>query len=406
MVVPGRRELPSATDAARRIPAMPSSPDLASPPSERPLRLAFFGDANSIHVRRWSGWFADRGHDVTLLVPAGFDVKPELSDALSVEPFRAYYQGPFRPYGYVAEERSLRRVLARLRPDVVHAHFLTEYGWHAWMSGFHPYAITVWGSDVTISLRRSWRTALYGRIALRSADLVTGDSVSLIEDVIAAGARRDRTRLAQFGVDTGRFSPGPDPTALRARLGLKGRRVLFSPRAITHLYRHGVAVEALAELPADVVLLMARYLADEKEMAAILARAQALGVSERVCFVDGIDHADMPDFYRLADVVLSIPCSDATPVTLLEALACGRTVVATDLPSIREWMADLDAASLVAVDDVAATARAIGRLLSMTPGERSELGRRGRAIIEERASQDAHMTAVEGIYRKLAASRR
>jgi glycosyltransferase involved in cell wall biosynthesis len=385
---------------------MPSSPAPDSLPQDRPLRLAFFGDANSIHVRRWSGWFADRGHSVTLLVPAGFDIGPGLPGAISVEPFRAYCQGRFRPYGYVAEERSLRRVVARLRPDVVHAHFLTEYGWHAWMSGFHPYAITVWGSDVTISLRRSRRTALYGRIALRSADLVTGDSAALVEDVIAAGARRDKTRLIQFGVDTRRFSPGPDPVALRERLGLKGRRVLLSPRAITHLYRHGVAVEALAELPADIVLLMARYLVDETEMAALLARAQVLGVSERVRFVDGIDHAEMPDFYRLADVMVSIPMSDATPVTLLEALSCGRPVVATDLPSVREWMSELDAESLVAVDDVAATARAIERLLGMAPGERSELGRRGRAIIEERASQDVHMTAVEGIYRSLAVTRR
>jgi glycosyltransferase involved in cell wall biosynthesis len=343
---------------------------------------------------------------VTLLMPAGFDIAPGLPGAISVEPFRAYYQGRFRPYGYVAEERSLRRVVARLRPDVVHAHFLTEYGWHAWMSGFHPYAITVWGSDVTISLRRSRRTALYGRIALRSADLVTGDSAALVEGVIAAGARRDRTRLIQFGVDTRRFSPGPDPAALRERLGLKGRRVLLSPRAITHLYRHGVAVEALAELPADVVLLMARYLVDETEMAALLARAAELSVTERVRFVDGIDHAEMPDFYRLADVMVSIPMSDATPVTLLEALSCGRPVVATDLSSVREWMGELDAESLVAVDDAAATARAIERLLGMAPGERSELGRRGRAIIEERASQDVHMTAVEGIYRSLAGERR
>jgi glycosyltransferase involved in cell wall biosynthesis len=384
---------------------MSSSPAPDSQPPDRPLRLAFFGDANSIHVRRWSGWFADRGHSVTLLVPAGFDIGPGLPGAISVEPFRAYYHGRYRPYGYVAEERSLRRVVARLQPDVVHAHFLTEYGWHAWMSGFHPYAITVWGSDVTISLRRSRRTALYGRIALRSADLVTGDSASLVEDVIAAGARRDKTRLIQFGVDTRRFTPGPDPVALRERLGLKGRRVLLSPRAITPLYRHGVAVEALAQLPADVVLLMARYLVDKTEMAALLARAQALGVAERVRFVDGIDHAEMPDFYRLADVMVSIPMSDATPVTLLEALSCGRPVVATDLPSVREWMGELDAESLVAVDDAAATARAIERLLGMAPGERSELGRRGRAIIEARASQDVHMTAVEGIYRTLAARR-
>lgn len=377
-----------------------------APTAPRPLRLAFIGDPNSIHVRRWAGWFAERGHDVRLLVPSRAKIRPGVPAAISIEPFRAYYQGRFRPLGYVAEARSLRRVLARLRPDVVHAHFLTEYGWHAWISGFHPYAITVWGSDVTISLRRSRRTALYGRVALRGADLVTGDSAALVEDVIAAGARREKTRLVQFGVDTKRFAPGADPIDLRARLELIGRRVLLSPRAVTHLYRHGVAVEALASLPEDVVLLLVRYLVDEAEMAAITTLAAELGVADRVRLVDAIDHAEMPDFYRLAEVVLSIPSSDATPVTLLEALSCERPVVATDLPSVREWMGGLDPAGLVPVDDPAATARAIGRLLEMAPAERNEIGRRGRAIVEERASQNVHMTAVEGLYRVLAEAAR
>ncbi len=383
---------------------MPDAP-VTAPPNLRPLRLAFVGDPNSIHVRRWAGWFADRGHSVSLLVPSGREVGPGLPAAITVEPFHAYYQSRNQLPGLLAEKRSLGRVMARVAPDVVHAHFLTEYGWHAWMSGFHPYAITVWGSDVTISLRRSMRTALYGRVSLKAADMVTGDSAALVEDVIAAGARRERTHLVQFGVDTRRFSPDPAPAALRERLGLTGRRVLLSPRAVTALYRHRVAVEALPALPGDVVLLMARYLVDAAEMAAILARAEALGVADRVRFVDGIDHAEMPDFYRLADVMLSIPSSDATPVTLLEAMACGTPVVATDLPSIREWLDELDPAALVPVDDPAATARAVSRLLDMAPAERRATASRARSIVEARASQDVHMTAVEGMYRQLAGRR-
>jgi glycosyltransferase involved in cell wall biosynthesis len=385
--------------------AMPTASAATSESVDRPLRLAYLGDANSIHVHRWAGWFAAHGHSATLLVPDRFEIRADLPAGIEVIRFRAYYQGRFRPWGYIAEERSLRRILRELKPDVVHGQFLTEYGWHAWMSGFHPYAITVWGSDVTMSLRRSRRIALYGRMALRSADLVTGDSRSLVEDTIAAGARRDKTHLAQFGVDTRRFSPGPDPTALRERLGLVGRRVIFAPRLIRPLYRHGIGVEALAGLPDDVSLLMGRYQVDEAELASVMERAERVGVSKRIVVVPGIDHSEMPDFYRLADVVLSIPMSDATPVSLLEALSCGRPMVATDLPSIREWLADLDAATMVPVDDVPATAAAIVRILGMAPAERADLGSRGRAIVEARAGQDVHMRRIEAIYREMAARR-
>jgi glycosyltransferase involved in cell wall biosynthesis len=388
-------------------PAPAAAIETAVAPSaaDRPLRLVYFGDPNSIHTQRWSGWFADHGHTVTLLLPEGFQVKAAVQPGVAVERFRPYYAGKIKPWGYIAEELSLRKVLRRLRPDVVHGHYLTEYGWHAWMSGFHPYAITTWGSDVIISLRRSRRTAFYGRVALRRADIVTADSVALLDATVAAGARRDRTHLIQFGVNMERFSPGPDPVALRERLGLKGKRVLFSPRLITPLYRHNIAVQALSSLPADTSLVLSRYQVDESEHTSLLDMAGRLGVSDRVVIVPGIDHAEMPDFYRMADVVLSIPMSDATPVTLLEALSCGRPVVVSDLPSVREWMDELDPAAVVPVNDVAATGAAIERQLAMAPAQRMDLSTRSRAIVEQRAGQDVHMTRVEAIYREMAARR-
>jgi glycosyltransferase involved in cell wall biosynthesis len=121
--------------------------------------------------------------------------------------------------------------------------------------------------------------------------------------------------------------------------------------------------------------------------------------------VPSIDHAEMPDFYRLAAAVLTIPMSDATPVSLLEALSCERPVVATDLPSVREWLGDLDPGSLVPVDDARATAGAISRVAARSAEEQSEIGRRGREIVQTRAGQDSNMAAVEAMYRELRARR-
>ena len=375
-------------------------------PTDLPLRLAFLGDPNSIHFRRWTGWFAERGHTVVMLAPEGAAEPQGLHAAISVERFEPYYRRANHLVGFLREKRSLGRVVARFRPDIVHAHYLTEYGWHAWMSGFHPYAITVWGSDVNISLRRSRRTALFGRLSLRRAELVTGVSEVLVEGAIQAGARPEKSRKVHFGVDTERFAPGPDPTILRERLGLTGRRVVFAPRSIAPLYRHQVAVEALAELPEDVVLLMVRFLPDEAEVAAVMARAEALGLSSRLKIVDSIDHADLPDFYRLADVVLSIPASDATAVTLLEAAACERPIVATDLPGPRELLGQYDPECMVPVDDPKATAAAVVRALGRAPQDWAAIGPRGRRIVVDTAQHEANMLLVESLYRDMARPRR
>jgi len=372
---------------------------------DRPLRIAYLGDANSIHLRRWVSFMAERGDRVTLLIADGKPIEPGLPESIAIERFTPFTSRRFRPWGVIVARRSLRRVIARVRPDVLNAHYLNVHGYHAWMSGFHPYVTTLWGSDVFIVPRTSRLAALVSRITLRAADMVMVNSDALLRGALALGARPERTEMIQFGVDLARFTPGPAPAALRARLGLEGRRVVFSPRNITPLYRHQVVLEAVARLPADVAVVFSRHRAQADELAAIERRVEALGLSGRVVIVPEIAHSEMVEFYRLADVVVSIPASDSTAVTTLEALACETQIVAGDLPSVREWLWDLDCEALVPIDDVDATAAALARALNRGPKERAELGKRARAIVEKRADQARSLANVESLYRRLAGRR-
>ena len=158
-------------------------------------------------------------------------------------------------------------------------------------------------------------------------------------------------------------------------------------------------------LPADVVACMTMHLAKEDELARVRSRAAELDVAHRVRIVPEQPESTLPDLYRLADVVVSLPVSDGGPTTVAEALASGRPVVATDLPSVREWLGELDPDALVPPDDPRATARAILRELERAPAERQALGERGRAAVEARASEQRNMDEMESLYRGLARRR-
>jgi glycosyltransferase involved in cell wall biosynthesis len=342
-----------------------------SPGSGRPITVAYLGDPNSVHVRRFATEFDRRGYAVTLLVPEGREVEPGLPERVAIERFEPHTAARVRQLGLLTTRRSIRRTLARVRPDILHVHHLTVNGFRAWMSGHHPYVVTVWGTDVLVEVGRSRRARLLGWLALRSADLVTGISRYVVDAAVAAGARRARTRVIHFGVDVDRFAPGSDPAELRERLGIEGRRVVFSPRLIDPIYRQDVVVEAMARLPADVTLVLTGYAANPVELARIETLIDDRGLRDRVRLVPSIPHAEMADYYRLADVVVSVPMSDSGPVTLVEALAVGRPVVSSDLPPVREWLADLDPECLVPVGDVAATAAALANVLGRTARRRA-----------------------------------
>jgi glycosyltransferase involved in cell wall biosynthesis len=391
------RDLPGAA------PRRDDAPEL--PEARGPVSIAFFGDPGSLLLPRWLNDFAGRGHEVHLFVerdrPAPATLDPRVG-VVRFESFGRRFGGP----GTLRARRSLRAGLAAVKPDVVHAHSVTRHGWAAALSGFHPYVVTVWGSDVLVDPARSAWTRLLARWVLGNADLVTGGSTHLVEAAVRRGARPDRARYVHFGVDTAAFTPDGDTSALRSRLRIGKARVIFSPRVIRPLYRQDVIVDAFARLPADTRLVMTRLQAAESELAAIEARTRALGVADRTVIVPAIDPAEMADFYRLSDVVVSVPVSDGGPNTLVEALACGRPVVSSDLPPNREWLADLDPQALVPVGDVAATAGAIETILRRSDSERAERAARGRSAVCERADRRAMIDRMEAIYRDLASRRR
>lgn len=372
---------------------------------ERPLSLAFLGDPNSIHTRRWLTFFVDRGHRVNLLVPNGQAVDEDLDARIQVDHFTAYPSTRIRGLGSFTTRRSIRRALREVRPEILHAHSLARYGWMADLSGFRPLVITVWGTDVLKAGSTTWWARRRSGRALAAASLVTAVSRPLADAAVHLGARADRVTIIQFGVDPELFLPGPPDEALRRRLDLVGRRVVFAPRALRPLYRQGVVVEALAELPEDVVVVFGEGGQDVGERARLEARAIELGVADRLRFGPAIPHAEMPRYYRLADTVVSVPESDAFPVTALEAMATGVPLVLSDLPSARDGLAGIDPGALVPVGDGPATAEAILTRLELTVAARAALAGRLRAAAIERGDTRTNLLRMETEYLRLRARR-
>ena len=367
----------------------------------RRLRLAFLGDPRSVHLHRWLESFVVRGHVVCLLEPDSSTADADLPSGVERVQFRSLKARP-SVAGALAARKDLRRLLGAWEPDLLHAHYARSPAWHAWLSGWRPYVVTVWGSDV---LRASSMTPigrLATRLALRDAALVTAGTRRLAAAALALGARPDRLRDAQFGIDTERFRPGEPPAGSVREFAVESRRVIVSPRILAPLYRHEVVIEALVALPDDVVVLSTAMLADPAERARLEAHARHLGVADRWQILPAMDSAAMADLYRLADAVVSVPASDAMPQSVMEAMATGRPAIVSDLPDVRDWLGDLTPELIVPLGDAQATAAALKTVLSWPEATRRALGERLRARIVERADARRSMDLVESWYRELA----
>jgi glycosyltransferase involved in cell wall biosynthesis len=106
---------------------------------------------------------------------------------------------------------------------------------------------------------------------------------------------------------------------------------------------------------------------------------------DRVHFPGQVRQAQLPQYYRAADLYVSASHSDGTSISLLEAMACGRPVLVSDIPGNREWVEPNVNGWLFPEGDVNALARAI--LHAVEARDRlSEMGKVARKLAQQRAN--------------------
>ena len=364
------------------------------------MRLCYIANPNSVHTRRWIRHFVERGDQVHLI--GEHELHRRVPSGVTFYDLPAQFNA--RKLRYLAWGRAVRRIVREIQPDLLHAHQVASAGWLGAAAGYHPLVVTAWGSDLLIGPRRSWVHRQLARWVLRRADYVTCVSETLAKVARSLGADPDLLEVAPWGVNLDIFHPAPPNMALRQELDLGSGPVVLSLRAVRAIYNPldmARAIAGVLEKVPGAKFLIRTYASDPDlldRFRAIVQENRAAGSVHYVAEQSG-DHA-IADMNRLADVAVSVPSSDGTPLSVLEVLACGAAVVLSDVPSLHEWVQDGREALFVPVGDVQALSAAIVRLLT-DDSLRRELSDRGARLVRQRGDSRVWMRHSEGIYRKL-----
>jgi glycosyltransferase involved in cell wall biosynthesis len=353
------------------------------------MRILIIGPARSVALEQWVEEMEARRHTIAVLSP---DVPRQALERLT----ETTEAGPRIPFvRFVARILRIRAAVRAFAPDVVHGHGASDYGLWAVLSGHPCVLVTCWGSDVLIQPHRSRSLRRKVTYALRNADYVTATSETLLAAARELAGRELAGEALSWGVDTAVFAPRPAPRE-------DGHVLFLSVRALEPLYNIDSIVRAFARLAADdprAELVIAGRGSQADDLAAL---AQQLGVSERVRFLGWVDQADLPDLYRSADVYVSVPASDASAVSNMEAMASGLGIIVGDLPSTREWVRpDVDGLTVVPgyVDSLYA---AMSRM-SADADLRLRLGSSARERIVAIGEREQLMDRASDLYAELAA---
>ena len=235
--------------------------------------------------------------------------------------------------------KQIRAYLKSIQPKVVHIHQANSYAWHTLRAigklTLRPKVIlTTWGSDVLILPKQSKLMRRMVEYNLRHSDLITSDSLFMSAQIAALLGKVSRPIYTlNFGMQN-----------LPRLVDIKSKhKIILSNRLHKPLYRVDKIIQAFAALVKNN-LIDDEYrlvIAGSGEDSAKLQQlAQDLSVSARVNFTGMLSYRELVEFYQQAQLFISVPESDGTSSSLLEALAYGCIPVLSNLPANLEWVLD------------------------------------------------------------------
>ena len=159
------------------------------------MKLLILAAADSIHSHRWVEFFARQGHEVHWVSFTKFN-RAESTSAYTYE-IAPHRYTTLNNIDIIHGVRRLRSLLKKIQPDLLHAHYAGRYGLFGTLTGFRPFIITAWGSDVLIA-GKSLLTKPLVKLTLRRADLVTCDAEHMRQAIIRLGVPEPKIRIIYF----------------------------------------------------------------------------------------------------------------------------------------------------------------------------------------------------------------
>ncbi len=309
---------------------------------------------------------------------------------------------PFRaPHGYFVNAVAVRGILQRLQPDLFHAHYASGYGTLGRLANFHPWILSVWGSDV---FDVPFRSPFHRRLIVanvRAADWVCSTSYVMARQVEELCGHCPQLSITPFGIDTARFQPGRrDVNNPHITIGaVKSLRATYGIDTLIRGFARcrellGRADVALADRLRLQIVGGGPLRRDLEQL------THRLGVQDLTTFAGAVDHAAVPECLRQIDIYVAMSRSESFGVAVIEASACGLPVVVSNVGGLPEVVQADRTGLILEKDDVEGLARALVGLVK-NPQQRRQLGQAGRRMVEQKYEWDSCVARMLQVYTRV-----
>lgn len=337
------------------------------------MNIALLSAANSIHTEKIANSLAEFGHKVYLFaLPEHVDKDGNYNKSITIKYFK---YGGTKSYFY--NHFQLRKWLSECKIDIISAHYASGYGTIAALCNFHPYVLSVWGSDVYDFPYENRLKYILLKYNLKKADALMSTSHCMARQTEKFIKDR-KIIVTPFGVDTAAFAPSPKTDRDSINIGFI--KSVSEKYGIEYLLR---AFKKASDTCPDKKLKLLIY-GGGNQMDEMQALAKELKIDSCTTFFGKIPHEQVPKALSEMDIfcVPSTLDSESFGVSAVEAMSCAVPCITSDVDGLSEVMVDGETGFIVKRKDTDALAEKM-QILINDADLREKLGANGRKRVLE-----------------------
>lgn len=345
-------------------------------------KILLLSDINSSHTQKWCMALSQKGVSVGIfslsLPTTNWFEKLDTIKVFAPVNFsqKTFYSSSLAKIKYLKTLPFLKKVIAEFKPQVVHAHYASSYGLIGALSRFTPFLISVWGSDIIEFAKKSYLHKKIVGYNLNSATIIMATS-NYLNELLSLEFNKSSI-VIPFGIDLTVFKNDSNKFLFH-----KDDIVIGTIKSLEDVYGVDTLIKAFIlvkekneSLP--LKLLIVGTGSKEKSFKEL---ANSLSLSDSVMFTGRVDFNEVSRYHNNIDIFVNLSLYESFGVAVLEASACEKPIVATNVGGLREVVKANITGLLVNPGDVANAAAAIEKLV-LQPELCSQFGKAGRKMVE------------------------
>lgn len=364
------------------------------------MKLLLLSDPNSVHTIKWAKSLAQNNIDIVIFGLGNFTVKDydgisniqvkTLGGAVTRD------EGSFAKLKYLKALPTIKEIIKDFKPDIVHAHYATSYALVGALSGFHPFIVSVWGSDVFTFPHKSFLHKAILKFNLKVADKILSTSNVMLKETKLYTNKK--IEVTPFGIDMKEFKPMCTKVELfdKNDIVIGTVKTLEKKYGIEYLIRaFKILSDKYEKLPLKLLIVGGGSLENHlKEL------SKELNIEDKTVFTGKVPFTDVPKYHNMLSVSVSVSNSESFGVAIIEASSCSKPVVVSNVGGLPEVVEDGVSGFVVPPRDPQATAEAIEKLI-LNESLQQQIGQAGRARVNRLYNWDDNVKQMIKIYKDI-----